>query len=521
MNKLENIAIITSSATITSSYTYDSFTKTVDQTTTNYETLRIKELNIQKTVNNITTDLINFTYTYDSHNNITSITRYDNGSLTTNYVEFFYYDDLTNALMMHELMFGSDYVITSYTYDERGNITNISRDANGVTSTISLTYSSTGWLDQLQTITKGGVTYNVSNYQTIGNPLNYRGYTVTYDQRSITGLFDGINTYLYSYNANGIRTSKTVNGVITTYVLEESKIIQEVKYINPEDYYGNIILDYYYDSNDNIIGFNYNGVFYQYIKNLQNDIIAIADRNGTILVKYVYDAYGNIISITDTSGIDLGNINPFRFKSYYYDTETGFYYLNSRYYDALVGRFVNADDIAYLGATGSAWSYNLFAYCENNPVNNVDYLGTSILDSVFSKLVNIKNGFLSISRGLISGIIDGVISILGALIPAIGSASTLLIGVKGIGKIFGKKAMEKVAKKVFSKKIITALIKGIVFLCEKIIGLVVNIVIGTIANLVFGAVWMMTSIGNFIGGIMDLFDGTYDGYFKLWIGYKR
>lgn len=56
---------------------------------------------------------------------------------------------------------------------------------------------------------------------------------------------------------------------------------------------------------------------------------------------------------------------------------------------------------------------------------------------------------------------------------------------------------------------------------KKIIGLVVNIVIGTIANLVFGAVWMMTSIGNFIGGIMDLFDGTYDGYFKLWIGYKR
>ncbi len=247
LNKLENIAIITSSAAITSSYTYDSFTKTVDQITTNYETLRIKELNIQKTVNNITTDLMKFEYTYDSNNNITIINRYDNGGLTPNYVEYFYYDDLTNALIMHELMVDSDYVITSYTYDERGNITNISRDTNGVTSTIALTYLSTGWLDQLQTITKGGVTYNVSNYQTIGNPLNYRGYTVTYDQRSITGLVDGINTYLYSYNANGIRTSKTVNGVITTYTLEDSKIIQEVKYIDPEDYDGNIILDYYYD----------------------------------------------------------------------------------------------------------------------------------------------------------------------------------------------------------------------------------------------------------------------------------
>lgn len=307
LNKLENIAIITSSETITSHYTYDSFTKTVDQTTTNYETLRIKELNIQKTVNNITTDLMKFTYTYDSNNNITSITRYDNGSLTLNYVEFFYYNDLTNALMMHELMVGSDYVITSYTYDERGNITNISRDANGVTSTISLTYSSTGWLDQLQTITKGGVTYNVSNYQTIGNPLNYRGYTVTYDQRSITGLFDGINTYLYSYNANGIRTSKTVNGVITTYKLEDSKIIQEVRFIDPEDYDGNIILDYYYD------------------------------------------------------------------------TETGFYYLNSRYYDALIGRFINADTPEMILYN----EINIYAYCENNPINLRDDTGYS------SKIVGI------------------------------------------------------------------------------------------------------------------------------------
>jgi RHS repeat-associated protein len=374
-------------------------------------------------------------------NNITSITRYDNGSLTPNYVEFFYYDDLTNALMMHELMFGSDYVITNYTYDERGNISNVSRDANDVTSTISLTYSSTGWLDQLQTITNGGVTYNVGNYQTIGNPLNYRGYTVTYDQRSITQLFDGINTYLYSYNANGIRTSKTVNGVITTYVLEDSKIIKEVRFIDPEDYDGNIILDYYYDSNDNIIGFNYKGVFYQYIKNLQNDIIAIADRNGTILVKYVYDAYGNILSITDTSGIDLGNINPFRFKSYYYDTETGFYYLNSRYYDALVGRFINADDIAYLGATGSAWSYNLFSYCENNPINNVDPNGTfkvklSPIFTIIFGLLGIFHFFRTVLKvstklaKLSKSVLTGIIVTLIAYLP-VSLGSQLLTYING------------------------------------------------------------------------------------------
>lgn len=80
-----------------------------------------------------------------------------------------------------------------------------------------------------------------------------------------------------------------------------------------------------------------------------SDIIGITNSNGNLIVKYVYDAYGNIISITDTSGINLGKINLFRFKSYYYDEETKFYYLNSRYYDPLIGRFINADDIGVLG----------------------------------------------------------------------------------------------------------------------------------------------------------------------------
>ena len=116
------------------------------------------------------------------------------------------------------------------------------------------------------------------------------------------------------------------------------------------------------------------------MKNLQGDVVAIADANGNIVVNYAYDAWGNILSITDGSGNDIsnntwhiGNLNPIRYRSYYYDTETGFYYLHSRYYDPAIRRFINAD--GYLNANGDILGFNMYAYCGNNPVMNVDYSG--------------------------------------------------------------------------------------------------------------------------------------------------
>ena len=94
-------------------------------------------------------------------------------------------------------------------------------------------------------------------------------------------------------------------------------------------------------------------------------------------IEYYYDAYGRIINKVDTSGINLSEINPFRYRSYYQDNETGWYYLNSRYYDIDTLRFVTMDDIDYLGASGSVLSYNLYIYCENNPVIRTDYLGNA------------------------------------------------------------------------------------------------------------------------------------------------
>ena len=108
--------------------------------------------------------------------------------------------------------------------------------------------------------------------------------------------------------------------------------------------------------------------------NPQGDITYIYDIDGNRVVTYNYDAWGNILSITGTKATTIGRYNPFRYRGYYYDNETGFYYLNSRYYDPSSGRFLNAD--VYINANGDIIGFNMFAYCGNNPVCNCDCRGT-------------------------------------------------------------------------------------------------------------------------------------------------
>ena len=145
---------------------------------------------------------------------------------------------------------------------------------------------------------------------------------------------------------------------------------------------GNVIrtIYYVYDANGQPVGMKYNGVQYWYQKNMQGDVVRILNASGAEVVSYAYDAWGNHQQITDGSGNDvsdnpnhIANINPFRYRGYYYDTETGWYYLNTRYYDPNVGRFLSPDTI--LGANGGLLGYNLYAYCNNNPVMFVDPSG--------------------------------------------------------------------------------------------------------------------------------------------------
>ena len=402
--KLDNISFTTSSFSIVSTYSQDNFQKTFDGVNRNYETMRIKELHIKKVANNVTTNLFDFYYTYDVYDNIKTINRYDNGILSV--YEYFEYD-IHQQLTYHLQEFNGDITYyTFYSYDNRGNITYILKENNGFEnnfSYISYTYHTSGWKDLLTSVDINGTIYYITGYDSTGNPANYLQYTdgLTYDNRRITGFHTPYNSYTYTYNASGIRTSKKLNSSnFTTYVLEGSKILKETR--------NGVDLRYYYDSEGIIVGFYYNGNTYLYIKNLQNDIIAISDLSGNILVKYYYDAYGNIIKINDNSEINLGTINPFRYKSYYYDEETKFYYLNSRFYDPLIGRFINADDISML----SMGETNLFSYCGNNPIIRNDKNGYSWISKRTEDLKEIgksvyssgKNIFKKIGKGIVIGI---------------------------------------------------------------------------------------------------------------------
>ena len=115
--------------------------------------------------------------------------------------------------------------------------------------------------------------------------------------------------------------------------------------------------------------------FYYYVQNLQGDVIALVDSaNGNTVVTYTYDAWGNVLSTNGSLATTLGVLNPFRYRGYVYDTETRLYYLQSRYYDPNLGRFINADALASTGQ--GLIGNNMFAYCNNNPVMGCDPCGT-------------------------------------------------------------------------------------------------------------------------------------------------
>ncbi|MBZ9686143.1 RHS repeat-associated core domain-containing protein [Clostridium estertheticum] len=176
------------------------------------------------------------------------------------------------------------------------------------------------------------------------------------------------NTIAYKYNDSGIRTQKTVNGVTTNYNLVGDKVTFET---NGTD---NIYCTY--DSNDTLASMNLNGVEYYYVRDAEGDIIALNNSDGAEVVSYSYDSWGKLISTTGTDSSTVGVKNPYRYRGYRYDTETALYYLQSRYYNADWGRFVNGDQASLLqDMVGVLLGSNLFAYCYNNPVNNSDPTG--------------------------------------------------------------------------------------------------------------------------------------------------
>ena len=201
------------------------------------------------------------------------------------------------------------------------------------------------------------------------------------------------------------------------------------------------------DDINNLLGFTYQGDTYYYKKNAFDDIIGIYDSNYKEVCTYNYDSYGNILSIKDSTGKDITDtsnvaiINPFRYRSYYYDTETNLYYLNSRYYSPKMGRFINS--VSILINTGSILSLNAYCYCLNNPVNRIDSGGR--FSNPFSKL----REYYEKAKKSVSNVVKGV-------------KKTISNGIDWVKRNFGTKNTHTVSHEVITVGNVIPFIGGVV-----------------------------------------------------------
>ncbi len=259
--------------------------------------------------------------------------------------------------------------------------------------------------------------------------------------RNLESIVDGDNNYSYTYDENGIRTSKTINGVTTYYNTRNGVIISQSD--------GTNTMYFQYDTNGTPLGFIYNGTQYFYMTNQMGDIIAITESDGNIIAQYVYDEWGKLLNVyivneDNAEQVEVANANPLRYRGYYYDTETGYYYLQSRYYNASICRFINADipEIAQISKKIPAGT-NLFAYCCNDPINNVDF-----------------NGHFKVRRWMIAFPLD--------MIFMATPAGALFAPIKYAGKKFGLALVKtKFSHKIFN--VLNWIIKNVTKYAQKIV----------------------------------------------------
>ena len=211
-------------------------------------------------------------------------------------------------------------------------------------------------------------------YDEIGNPLSYMGYTLTWQNgRQLASLSGNGTTASYTYDVDGLRTSKTVNGVKHEYYYVGSRLQYEK--------YGTTELWFFYDADGTPSGIRYkNGDSindYYFVCNWRGDVTEIYDSTGALAASYSYDAWGKVTeNATSADTQNITETNPIRYRGYYYDTETRLYYVNSRYYDPAVKRFLNSDDeLLSVTSTHTLTNKNYFAYCDNNPVTRADSEG--------------------------------------------------------------------------------------------------------------------------------------------------
>ena len=360
-------------------------------------------------------DIPSLSYTYDKNGNITKITSPSDSGIEFNYT----YDKHDQLLSAYSKKDG--YYI-NYVYDYGGNITSKkyynALNPSMLEKTVSYEYNDSNWKDKLTKYDGKPITYD-----SVGNMLTFDSQTFTWLGRRLTNYAKGSTSAAYSYNSDGIRTKKTVGSAATEYMLNGSQILAEQT--------GSTMIKYFYDSDGKRAAFKTGNKYYFYVYNVQGDVTHIVDTDKNVVATYEYDPYGKILNLDSLTAI--GKVNPFRYRGYYYDSESNLYYLNSRYYNPEIGRFINADDHSLVTATpGANTDKNLFTYCDNNPIVRADdegdfwnYVAGGIIGGVIGGISAAISGgdWKSVALSAAVGAVSGVIAASG-----LGFAAQTILG---------------------------------------------------------------------------------------------
>lgn len=341
-----------------------------------------------------------FSYAYDSRNNVVIESR--NGTATT-----FIYDDLSQLVRVndpHDTTAGETGTTWVFNYDRGGNITSKVRYAyttgtlGTVQETIPYTYSDSNWKDKLTTYNDRTFTYDA-----IGNPTSDSIWSFEWEiGRRLKRMSAEGTALTFKYDHNGLRTSKIVEQdwyPVTTKYLWDGNLITHmtVDYTDWDEVAQQDVMHFFYDAQSRPAKVSFNGVIYTYIHNMQGDIVGLLDNAGNLVVEYKYDAWGRLLSTAGTMSDTLGKRNPFRYRGYVYDEESGLYYLQSRYYSPELTRFLSPDKDNILEDNDSPLATNLYIYCFNCPTSMIDEDGeaaVNIIGGVFGGLSGAALGTL-------------------------------------------------------------------------------------------------------------------------------
>jgi len=373
-----------------------------------------------------------FEYVYDNMYNIIEI--YKNGIIQIKYK----YDNIGELIQEINYEKSKKY---NYKYDLNGNILS-KKVANLDDSLIMIDnfeYTNDNWKDQLTKYNDIPIIYD-----NVGNMLSFGSKQYTWCcGTKLKSFNDNINNKFveYEYDVNGLLLTKNVGELSHKYYYENGVLILEK--------IGDNVLYFMYDNSDNLIGFKLNDTTYYYKKNNLEDILGIYDNSYNLVVSYEYDSWGNVIAydingsiITDNNHI--GILNPYRYRSYYYDNDLGMYWLQSRYYNPQICRFINIDSQISNDILGD----NLYLYCGNNPINRSDNSGRGFFSRIICGAV--VGGVIGVAAKVAANAVSGKKLNEGIIGAFVGGAVTGAIVAAPVGKKLKTKATKEFVNKIIA-----------------------------------------------------------------------